>query len=89
MGGLMRMPGMAREPLPDQLEQIRQMISALPRNERRQLMRAVNADVMRANDARHNACADAADREMQRRTDQIRAEGGELIDVRVLEGEAV
>lgn len=73
----MRMPGIDAQALPEHLEIIRVQIASLPEPERRALMQRVNSDRMRANDRRHAANAERAEREMSRRVDprQMRLEG--------------
>lgn len=75
---LMLMPGRDRQPLPEQLEALRQQIASLPTRERRALLGAVWADNLRRNDARHQECYERAERERNRKrpdSRQMRLEG--------------
>jgi hypothetical protein len=62
----MRMPGIVASPLPEHLEEIRQVVAALPDVERRQVMHRINADNIRRNDDRHGEIANRVDRERRR-----------------------
>ena len=62
----MRMPGIDAKPLPDHLEALRHEINGLPESERKALMGRLWGDRLRANDARHEANYQRAERERNR-----------------------
>lgn len=63
----MRMPGIVLPPLAAHLQALRETVNSLPDADRKALMGRLWGDTIRANDARHQAHYERAERERNRK----------------------